>query len=151
MVKFFCVLSGGRLISVFGHNLDVVQEPRMVVTVSLESVSQNKKRKRRRRRRRSAEQTEDVDKTLGRPARMVVDPICSEDPQCSEVCVCLCAPLFMESTFLSLLIFFPRIQSIQGALRSEIFLPDPVSLPHGRLFCLGVKVHCGVSTGQSAF
>lgn len=61
----------------------------MVVTVSLESVSQNKKRKRRKRRRRSAEQTEDVDKTLGRPARMVVDPICSEDPQCSEVCVCL--------------------------------------------------------------
>lgn len=63
----------------------------MVVTVPRESVSQNKGRKRRRRRRRSAEQKEAVDKTVGRPARMVVDPICSGDPQCSvrEVCVCL--------------------------------------------------------------
>lgn len=147
MVKFFCALSGGRLISVLGHNLDVVQEPRMVVTVPPKSVSQNKRRKRRRRR--SAEQKEDVDKTLGRPARMVVDPICSGDPQCSvrEVCVCVCVYVFMKSTFLSLLIFFPPIQSVQGALRGEIFLPDPVSLPHGRLFCLGVKGHCGVSTG----
>lgn len=93
MVNFFCVLSGGRLISVFGHNLDVVQEPRMVVTVPL-SNSQNERRKRRRRRR-SAEQKENVDKTLGRPARMVVDTICSGDPQCSvgEVCVYLCVCL----------------------------------------------------------
>ncbi|XP_076012592.1 plexin-B1 isoform X2 [Genypterus blacodes] len=43
-------LDGGRLISVLGHNLDVVQEPRMVVTVSLlESISKTKRRRRRRR------------------------------------------------------------------------------------------------------
>uniref|UniRef100_A0A7N9B1Q3 Plexin-B1 n=1 Tax=Mastacembelus armatus TaxID=205130 RepID=A0A7N9B1Q3_9TELE len=39
-------LDGGRLIYVSGHNLDVVQEPRMVVTVSpFESVHQGKRRK----------------------------------------------------------------------------------------------------------
>uniref|UniRef100_A0A667X3Y6 Plexin-B1 n=1 Tax=Myripristis murdjan TaxID=586833 RepID=A0A667X3Y6_9TELE len=49
-------LDGGRLIYVWGHNLDVVQEPRMVVTVSpFESISQTKRRKRKRRRRRSGE------------------------------------------------------------------------------------------------
>uniref|UniRef100_A0A3Q3WDB9 Plexin-B1 n=1 Tax=Mola mola TaxID=94237 RepID=A0A3Q3WDB9_MOLML len=61
-------LHGGRLIYVSGHNLDVVQEPLMVVTVApFESVSQNKRRKKKRRRRR----------------------ICPEETQCSvrEVCV----------------------------------------------------------------
>ncbi|XP_049421881.1 plexin-B1 [Epinephelus fuscoguttatus] len=76
-------LNGGRLIRVSGHNLDVVQEPRMVVTVSpLASVSQNK-RKKRRRRRRSGEQGEDRQKTLGRPVRMVLEPVCPGDPLCS--------------------------------------------------------------------
>uniref|UniRef100_A0A8C2WNS7 Plexin-B1 n=1 Tax=Cyclopterus lumpus TaxID=8103 RepID=A0A8C2WNS7_CYCLU len=43
---------GGRLIYVSGHNLDVVQEPRMVVTTSpFGSISQNKRRKRGRRKR----------------------------------------------------------------------------------------------------
>uniref|UniRef100_A0A3Q1FFS1 Plexin-B1 n=1 Tax=Acanthochromis polyacanthus TaxID=80966 RepID=A0A3Q1FFS1_9TELE len=51
-------LDGGRLIYVRGHNLDVVQEPRMVVTVE---------RKER-------------EKTLG---RMVSDRVCSGDPLCS--------------------------------------------------------------------
>uniref|UniRef100_A0A8C5ERC4 Plexin-B1 n=1 Tax=Gouania willdenowi TaxID=441366 RepID=A0A8C5ERC4_GOUWI len=42
---FFC--SGGRLIYVSGYNLDVVQEPRMVVTVTFfEPVSQNRRKKR---------------------------------------------------------------------------------------------------------
>ncbi|TMS19252.1 Plexin-B1 [Larimichthys crocea] len=77
-------LDGGRLIYVSGHNLDVVQEPRMVVTVSpFESVGQNKKRKRRRRKRRSGEQGEDREKTLGRPARMVPDSVCPGDLLCS--------------------------------------------------------------------
>ncbi|XP_033482536.1 plexin-B1 [Epinephelus lanceolatus] len=75
-------LNGGRLIRVSGHNLDVVQEPRMVVTVSpLASVSQNKRKKRRRRR--SGEQGEDRQKTLGRPVRMVLEPVCPGDPLCS--------------------------------------------------------------------
>ncbi|XP_070814735.1 plexin-B1 isoform X2 [Chaetodon trifascialis] len=77
-------LDGGRLIYVSGHNLDVVQEPRMVVTVSpFESISQNKRRKRRRRKRRSGEQGEGREKTLARPARMVPDPVCPGDPLCS--------------------------------------------------------------------
>ncbi|XP_041803784.1 plexin-B1 [Chelmon rostratus] len=77
-------LDGGRLIYVSGHNLDVVQEPRMVVTVSpFESISQSKRRKRRRRKRRSGEQGEGREKTLGRPARMVPDPVCPGDPLCS--------------------------------------------------------------------
>lgn len=76
-----------------GHNLDVVQEPRMVVTVSpFESISQSKRRKRRRRKRRSGEQGEGREKTLGRPARMVPDPVCPGDPLCSvkQVCECMC-------------------------------------------------------------
>uniref|UniRef100_A0A8C9X9Q0 Plexin-B1 n=1 Tax=Sander lucioperca TaxID=283035 RepID=A0A8C9X9Q0_SANLU len=53
-------LDGGRLIYVSGQNLDVVQEPRM----------------------RSGEQ-EDREKTFGRAARMVPEPICPGDPLCS--------------------------------------------------------------------
>ncbi|XP_073324137.1 plexin-B1 [Pagrus major] len=77
-------LDGGRRIYVSGHNLDVVQEPRMVVTVTpYESVSQNKRRKRRRRKRRSGEQGEDREETVGRPARMVPNPVCPGGPVCS--------------------------------------------------------------------
>ncbi|XP_034537415.1 plexin-B1 [Notolabrus celidotus] len=79
-------LDGGRMIYVSGHSLDVVQEPRMVVTVSpLESVSQNKgkKKKRRRRKRRSGEQNEGRGKTLERLARMLPDHICPGDPLCA--------------------------------------------------------------------
>uniref|UniRef100_A0A7N6A9K9 Plexin-B1 n=1 Tax=Anabas testudineus TaxID=64144 RepID=A0A7N6A9K9_ANATE len=62
------VFSGGRLIYVSGHNLNVVQEPRMAVTLfPFESVSQSKKR--RRRKRRSSAQ-----RTLERPVRMIPDP-----------------------------------------------------------------------------
>lgn len=73
-----------------GHNLDVVQEPRMVVTVApLESVNQNKRKKKKRRRRRSIEKSVDREKTLERPARMIPEPVCPEETQCSvrEVCV----------------------------------------------------------------
>uniref|UniRef100_A0A8C9XFR5 Plexin-B1 n=1 Tax=Sander lucioperca TaxID=283035 RepID=A0A8C9XFR5_SANLU len=56
-------LDGGRLIYVSGQNLDVVQEPRMVVAVfPFASISPNKRRKRRKR---SGEQ-EDREKTFGR-------------------------------------------------------------------------------------
>ncbi|KAI3370493.1 hypothetical protein L3Q82_025255 [Scortum barcoo] len=83
-LSFLCVCRGGRLIYVSGHNLDVVQEPRMVVTVSpLESINQNKKGKRRRRKRRSGEQGDNREKALGRPARMVPDPVCQRDSMCS--------------------------------------------------------------------
>ncbi|XP_035857743.1 plexin-B1 isoform X2 [Sander lucioperca] len=73
-------LDGGRLIYVSGQNLDVVQEPRMVVAVfPFASISPNKRRKRRKR---SGEQ-EDREKTFGRAARMVPEPICPGDPLCS--------------------------------------------------------------------
>ncbi|KAL3977681.1 golgin subfamily B member 1 [Sarotherodon galilaeus] len=63
-------LHGGRLIKLSGSNLDVVQEPRMVVTLSrFQSVGQNKKRKRRRKRSKG----EQWKKTLGRPVRMFVE------------------------------------------------------------------------------
>uniref|UniRef100_A0A8C4P0B1 Plexin-B1 n=1 Tax=Dicentrarchus labrax TaxID=13489 RepID=A0A8C4P0B1_DICLA len=65
------VCSGGRLIFVSGHNLDVVQEPRMVVTVSPFEANGQIKRRKRRRRRMSGEQGDDREKTLGRPARIV--------------------------------------------------------------------------------
>ncbi|KAA8593626.1 hypothetical protein FQN60_009742 [Etheostoma spectabile] len=75
-------LDGGRLIYVSGQNLDVVQEPRMVVAVfPFESISPSKRRKRRRKR--SGQQEEDREKTFGRAARMVPEPICPEDPLCS--------------------------------------------------------------------
>ncbi|XP_035007771.1 plexin-B1 isoform X2 [Hippoglossus stenolepis] len=74
-------LDGGRLIYVSGHNLDVVQEPRMVVTVSpYESISQSKMRRRRKRR---TTYREDREKTPRRPVRMVPDPVCPGDPLCS--------------------------------------------------------------------
>uniref|UniRef100_A0A3Q1FH10 Plexin-B1 n=1 Tax=Acanthochromis polyacanthus TaxID=80966 RepID=A0A3Q1FH10_9TELE len=74
-------LDGGRLIYVRGHNLDVVQEPRMVVTVApFETITQNKRKKRRRRKKRSAEERKEREKTLG---RMVSDRVCSGDPLCS--------------------------------------------------------------------
>ncbi|KAM9364388.1 plexin-B1 [Pholidichthys leucotaenia] len=69
-------VAGGRPIFVSGHNLDVVQEPRMVVTVSpFHSNSQNRKRRRR------AELKEE--NKLGRLVRMVPDPVCPGDPLCS--------------------------------------------------------------------
>ncbi|XP_039467763.1 plexin-B1 [Oreochromis aureus] len=73
-------LHGGRLIKLSGSNLDVVQEPRMVVTLSrFQSVGQNKKKKRRRKRSKGEQRK----KTLGRPVRMVPDPVCPGDQFCS--------------------------------------------------------------------
>ncbi|XP_069574852.1 plexin-B1 [Brachyistius frenatus] len=70
---------GGRLIYVSGNNLDVVQNPRMVVNISqYESISQNKRRKRR-----SAAQREDGEEILGRPARAVPDRVCPGGTLCS--------------------------------------------------------------------
>lgn len=74
--------SGGRRIYVTGHSLDVVQEPRMVVTVSpFESID-------RRRRRRSRQQAEAKERPSGRSARMVPDPVCPRGPLCSVKQVC---------------------------------------------------------------
>lgn len=105
VLSFLVCFSGGRLISVTGHNLDVVQEPRMVVTVSpLESVSQSKRRKRRRRKR-SGEQGENSAKPLGSSAMMMYDPACPGDPSCpvKQVCVCWFVNLRIKIKLLFLL------------------------------------------------
>ncbi|XP_014861128.1 PREDICTED: plexin-B1 isoform X2 [Poecilia mexicana] len=61
-------LDGGRLVSVSGHNLDVVQKPHMVVNVfSTTSVSQS-------RRRRTA--------GPGRAPRKLQEPVCCIEPHC---------------------------------------------------------------------
>ncbi|XP_072239125.1 plexin-B1 [Leuresthes tenuis] len=76
-------LDGGRLIYVFGHNLDVVQEPEMLVTFSPhKSISQNTRRKQKRIRR-YLERREDKERIFRRLARMVRVPDCSRDPLCS--------------------------------------------------------------------
>uniref|UniRef100_A0A8C8JVS2 Plexin-B1 n=1 Tax=Oncorhynchus tshawytscha TaxID=74940 RepID=A0A8C8JVS2_ONCTS len=74
--------SGGRLVFVSGHNLDVVQEPRMLVTLSpYESIGQ---RKRRRRRNGGEREEETEDKVLLlRHRRIVPEPHCPGDPLCS--------------------------------------------------------------------
>uniref|UniRef100_A0A665W971 Plexin b1b n=1 Tax=Echeneis naucrates TaxID=173247 RepID=A0A665W971_ECHNA len=83
-------MDGGRLIYVSGQYLDVVQEPRMVVTVNpLELISSSKLG--RRRKRRSKEQRDSRKRTLGKPVRMIPDPVCVGDPLCSIKQVC-----FME-------------------------------------------------------
>ncbi|XP_029357297.1 plexin-B1 isoform X2 [Echeneis naucrates] len=75
-------MDGGRLIYVSGQYLDVVQEPRMVVTVNpLELISSSKLG--RRRKRRSKEQRDSRKRTLGKPVRMIPDPVCVGDPLCS--------------------------------------------------------------------
>ncbi|XP_041835731.1 plexin-B1 isoform X2 [Melanotaenia boesemani] len=77
-------LDGGRLISVHGHNLDVVQEPSMLVSFSPNNaISQNPRKKTKRRKRRHSEKMEDRERTIRRPDRMVSDPVCSGDPLCS--------------------------------------------------------------------
>lgn len=82
------------MISVSGHNLDVVQEPRMVVTVSLlESIS---KKRKRRRRSSSTERTYSGVNAQESQTRVVPDADCSGDPQCStkKVCVSVCGLYF---------------------------------------------------------
>ncbi|KAI1890455.1 hypothetical protein AGOR_G00153880 [Albula goreensis] len=79
-------LSGGRIIHVSGHNLDVVQEPRIQVTVSPIEPSQSKRRKRRRRssaRKGPGSGPVGGDKLLWRRRRIVPEPGCPEDALCS--------------------------------------------------------------------
>uniref|UniRef100_A0A8C7N2P4 Plexin-B1 n=1 Tax=Oncorhynchus kisutch TaxID=8019 RepID=A0A8C7N2P4_ONCKI len=71
-----CVI-GGRLIFVSGHNLDVVQQPNMLVTVfPWESIPQ-----RRRRRSGGEREHETEDKVLWRHRRIVPEPNCPGDPE----------------------------------------------------------------------
>ncbi|XP_045079683.1 plexin-B1 isoform X1 [Coregonus clupeaformis] len=77
-------LSGGRLVFVSGHNLDVVQEPRMLVTVyPWESIPQ--RRRRRRRRSGGEREHETEDKVMWRHRRIIPEPNCPGDPVCSII------------------------------------------------------------------
>ncbi|KAJ8359263.1 hypothetical protein SKAU_G00157880 [Synaphobranchus kaupii] len=71
-------LSGGRVIHVSGHNLDVVQEPRIQVTVSPFESSQS-----RRRRSTGREAAGAGDRLLWRRRRIVPEPGCPEGALCS--------------------------------------------------------------------
>ncbi|XP_066527803.1 plexin-B1 isoform X2 [Hoplias malabaricus] len=74
-------LRGGRVIRVSGQNLDVVQEPRIRVTLSpLESVFSG--RKRRKRKSDAHSKSEDNLRPLKRQRRIVPEPSCPEDALC---------------------------------------------------------------------
>uniref|UniRef100_A0A8C8M2F4 Plexin-B1 n=1 Tax=Oncorhynchus tshawytscha TaxID=74940 RepID=A0A8C8M2F4_ONCTS len=76
-------LSGGRMIRVSGQNLDVVQEPRIRVTLSpLESLSPRKKRRMRRSSRDGESRVRRTEIPLKRQRRIVPEPDCLEDALC---------------------------------------------------------------------
>ncbi|XP_071022149.1 plexin-B1-like [Oncorhynchus clarkii lewisi] len=77
-------LSGGRLIRVSGQNLDVVQEPRIRVTVisPLESLSPRKNRRTRRSSRDGESRVRRREIPLKRQRRIVPEPDCPEDMLC---------------------------------------------------------------------
>ncbi|XP_029580466.1 plexin-B1-like isoform X2 [Salmo trutta] len=76
-------LSGGRMIRVSGQNLDVVQEPRIRVTLSpLESLSPRKKRRTRRSSRDGESRVRRREIPLKRQRRIVPEPDCLEDALC---------------------------------------------------------------------
>ncbi|XP_021421409.2 plexin-B1 isoform X3 [Oncorhynchus mykiss] len=76
-------LSGGRMIRVSGQNLDVVQEPRIRVTLSpLESLSPRKKRRTRRSSRDGESRVRRTEIPLKRQRRIVPEPDCLEDALC---------------------------------------------------------------------
>nr|XP_057910209.1 plexin-B1 isoform X3 [Doryrhamphus excisus] len=74
-------LSGGRMIYLSGHNLNVVQEPRMVVTVSPHDTVQKKASSTRRKRRRTHSD------------QLCPGDLCSVKQVCVCVCVCTQSPV----------------------------------------------------------
>ncbi|CDQ60089.1 unnamed protein product [Oncorhynchus mykiss] len=119
-------LSGGRLVFVSGHNLDVVQEPRMLVTLSpYESIGQ---RKRRRSGGEREEETEDKVLLL-RHRRIVPEPHCPGDPLCSikqyiERCEVNSSSLILCRT--------PAVgPSVWGSRVDVAFLLDNLRFPFG--------------------
>uniref|UniRef100_A0A8K9VD73 Plexin b1b n=1 Tax=Oncorhynchus mykiss TaxID=8022 RepID=A0A8K9VD73_ONCMY len=117
---------GGRLVFVSGHNLDVVQEPRMLVTLSpYESIGQ---RKRRRSGGEREEETEDKVLLL-RHRRIVPEPHCPGDPLCSikqyiERCEVNSSSLILCRT--------PAVgPSVWGSRVDVAFLLDNLRFPFG--------------------
>lgn len=78
--------SGGRVIYVYGHHLDVVQEPRILVTVYPgESGSLSRRRRRKRRSGFAAGllSPDQEDSLLGRHRRIIPEPDCPNGMLCS--------------------------------------------------------------------
>uniref|UniRef100_A0A674CQM7 Plexin b1b n=1 Tax=Salmo trutta TaxID=8032 RepID=A0A674CQM7_SALTR len=120
-------LSGGRLIFVSGHNLDVVQQPNMLVTVfPWESIPQ-----RRRRRRSGGEREHEMeDKVLWRHRRIVPEPNCPGDPVCSIVQVCGERCEVNSSSLI--LCRSPAVEpSVWGSQVDVAFLLDNLRFPFG--------------------
>ncbi|XP_061793817.1 plexin-B1 isoform X1 [Nerophis lumbriciformis] len=107
-------LSGGRKIYVSGHNLNVVQEPRMVVTVSPHESIQ-KKTSRRRKRWSPGER-------LGRSAKMASDPLCPGDLLCSVKQVCKCVPAHTPLPILFCLSAFRQFTELCEVNSSSLIL-----------------------------
>uniref|UniRef100_A0A8C7Q0B4 Plexin b1b n=1 Tax=Oncorhynchus mykiss TaxID=8022 RepID=A0A8C7Q0B4_ONCMY len=118
-------LSGGRLIFVSGHNLDVVQQPNMLVTVfPWESIPQ-----RRRRRSGGEREHETEDKVLWRHRRIVPEPNCPGDPVCSII-------QYMERCEVNssslILCRSPALEpSVWGSQVDVAFLLDNLRFPFG--------------------
>ncbi|XP_037831111.1 plexin-B1 isoform X1 [Kryptolebias marmoratus] len=139
-------LSGGRTISLSGHNLDVVQQPLMVVSVfPHESSSPERRRKRRVR-----EQREEGQRTLRKLVRAVPVPICCREPLCSvqqfqERCevnsssLILCRSPMVNSSILgskvTVQFLLDNLCFDFSALNSQAFSyePDPVLQPLNQL------------------
>uniref|UniRef100_A0AAY4E1J5 Plexin-B1 n=1 Tax=Denticeps clupeoides TaxID=299321 RepID=A0AAY4E1J5_9TELE len=92
-------LTGGRLIHVSGHNLDVVQDPSILVTV-FPAASTTQRRRRKRRRRRSSDGLLSPpameDGLLGRHRRIIPDRHCSERCDVNTSTLLLCRSPSLE-------------------------------------------------------
>uniref|UniRef100_A0AAZ3SQH1 Plexin-B1 n=1 Tax=Oncorhynchus tshawytscha TaxID=74940 RepID=A0AAZ3SQH1_ONCTS len=108
-----CVI-GGRLIFVSGHNLDVVQQPNMLVTVSG-----------------GEREHETEDKVLWRHRRIVPEPNCPGDPVCSII-------QYMERCEVNssslILCRSPALEpSVWGSQVDVAFLLDNLRFPFGAI------------------
>lgn len=116
------LFSGGRLITIHGQNLDVVQEPHMVVTYSQKSISQRKKRGSRRRARRLASSSP--------------DPACQGDPLCpdKQVSSGCCGTYDDDETFNF------SSSPVHRALQGELLIAHVLLLPRRGRVHTGFKV-----------
>uniref|UniRef100_A0A4W5N036 Plexin b1a n=1 Tax=Hucho hucho TaxID=62062 RepID=A0A4W5N036_9TELE len=127
-----CVSSGGRLIRVSGQNLDVVQEPRIRVTISpLESLSPRKNRKTRRSSRDGESRVRCREIPLKRQRRIVPEPDCPEDMLCVVKQVnWKCVIVLNQGENLDLAIFKEEVVALIGDGVCSV-----KTLTHNHLYC----------------
>ena len=80
-VNLSVFFSGGRMIKVSGQNLDVVQEPRIRVTLT--PLEPHPQRKKKRKRRKSENTEERESRPLKRLRRIIPEPGCPEGVLCT--------------------------------------------------------------------